>query len=161
MEFKENGQFNQELIAIKDRIKREVESHFVSGEKKLYRDVLNFWPIWVDFFKSLPKEQLTEQLELLGPLSYYQESFLERGKREVESLRASSGEKTAQDHDIYYKEELSLVMKLSDKNLIIQYNELVDRYNKDLAQIKKEKDINTLCQYVQKVISIVDGKQHH
>lgn len=158
MEFKESKQSNKELILIRDGIRREMESRFVSGEKRLYRDVLNFWPIWVDFFKSLSQEQLAKQLELLEPLSYYQESFLKRGKMEVESLQISLGKKSAQNHDVYYKEELNLVMELSDKNLIKQYNDLVDRYNNDLPRIKKEKDVNAICRYIQKVVSIVDGK---
>ncbi len=140
-----------------DQIQKYIEWGF-SGDRKLYRDVLNFWmQINFNLIKSFESEKLKDYINNIKPIPYYEQGYREKGEREVETMK-NENNKNAEYHEKYYTTELRRITEISDKEQVEKYNNLVDKFNADLDRIKKESDINILEDYFNQVIEILDEK---
>jgi len=144
---------------VEDRIGQDVDWDFSSGRKKLFRDVLNFWPSGGDYLKKVSPEELREYFDRLKPMLHYQEGYIEKGERDVNNMREDSGEEADEFHKLYYPKALERIMELSDPGQIVKYNKLADEFNEDFERIKRECDIDGLQKYFNKARMIVDGKK--
>lgn len=77
---------------IQDKIKNQVDVDFSGGEKKLYRDVLNFWILYSNLLRGMSQKQLRESFDSIKPVPHYQEGYVEKGERDIIAVREDSGE---------------------------------------------------------------------
>ena len=111
--------------------KKLIDMQFKDGNK-LNSDVINMW------MKVLSMDNSKEILEKAKPLGNY-EDYL---KKEEEN----------------YPGLYDYVMSLSDKEAIIKFNSLIDKFNAELDTIKKDFDFNKIRKYIEKARKITQGE---
>jgi len=97
--------------------KKLVDRNFDS-KNKLYEDVLNVWAQ----AQMIPRNK--EAIHTLGPIKHYEEYLAE----------IESG----------YPGIYNYVMSLSDPDLVVRFNRIIDDYNNDLDRIKEELDFDAI-----------------
>ncbi|MFA6475921.1 MAG: hypothetical protein WCV68_00745 [Candidatus Paceibacterota bacterium] len=143
---------------IEESVREMVDPDFEISGRMLFSDTIHFWPTPVtrEQFNSMGTEMRKAMIFIVP---HYRQGYQKHQNEYLAQNRENFdhyGPKTFEREKAFGDRYIGRIMELSDPNQIRKYDKLVDEFNADRERIIREKDYDSLREYLAKVRSLVN-----